>query len=282
MSSQRPRTTRPTPSARRPEGVRPGVRIRSLTYVRTGRPLSILLFLGVLAYIYSLWNNPAYIVTSVTVTGASTLSSNRVAELTGAMGTSIWSLDAQTMQNTILASPYVVSADVAVRLPNSVTVSLNEHESEIRWKNGSSYLIVDPTGTLLGIDPAVVITGTLIINDDSGVYLSPGDTVDARIVTLARTISQRIPTEAGFEIARIGWDERRGVSVISATGQTILFGTLDRIDEKLALLAQLNRERTSFAFADLRSLTPYYRDDIPFTETITQTLVISDAVEPAP
>jgi len=61
-----------------------------------------------------------------------------------------------------------------------------------------------------------------------------------------------------------------------------LFGTLDRIDEKLALLAQLNRERTIYAFADLRSLTPYYRDDIPFTETITQTLVISDAVEPAP
>ena len=282
MSSQRPRTNRPTPSTRRPEGVRPGVRIQSLTYVRTGRPLSIILLLGVLAYIYSLWNNPAYTVTSVTVTGASTLSSDRVAELSGAVGASIWSLDANTMQTTILTSPYVVSADVAVRLPNTVTVSLNEHESEIRWKNGSSYLIVDPSGTLLGIDPAVVITGTLIINDDSAVYLSPGDTVDAQIVTLARVISQRMPTEVGLEIARIGWDERRGISVISATGHTILFGTLDRIDEKLALLAQLNQERTVYAFADLRSLTPYYRDDIPFTETITQTLVISDAVEPAP
>ncbi len=282
MSSQRPRTNRPTPRTRRPEGVRPGMRIQSLTYLRTGRPLSILLVLLVLGYIYSLWNNPAYVVTSVTVTGASTLSSDRVAELSGAVGASIWSLDAQTIQTTILASPYVVSADVAVRLPNTVSVSLNEHQSEIRWKNGPTYLIVDPTGALLGIDPAVVITGTLIINDDSAVYLSPGDTVDAQIVTLARVISQRLPTEAGLDIARIGWDERRGISVVSATGQTILFGTLERIDEKLALLAQLNAERTTFAFADLRSLTPYYRDDIPFTETITQTLVISDAVEPAP
>ena len=282
MSSQRPRTNRPTPSVRRPEGVRPGVRIQALTYLRTGRPLSILLLFVVLWSIYAIWNNPAFTVTAVTVTGASTLSGERVAELTGAVGASIWSLDAQTMRTAIVASPYVVSADVAVYLPNTVTVSLNEHESEIRWKNGSSYLIVDPTGALLGTDPAVVITGTLIINDDSAVYLSPGDTVDAQIVTLARVISQRLPTEAGIEIARIGWDERRGISVVSATGQTVLFGTLERIDEKLALLAQLNDENASFAFADLRSLTPYYRADIPFTETITQTLVISDAVEPAP
>jgi cell division septal protein FtsQ len=282
VSSQRPRTNRPTPSVRRPEGVRPGMRIQALTYLRTGRPLSILLLFVVLWSIYAIWNNPAFAVTAVTVTGASTLSGERVAELTGAVGASIWSLDAQTMRTAIVASPYVVSADVAVYLPNTVTVSLNEHESEIRWKNGSSYLIVDPTGALLGIDPAVVITGTLIINDDSAVYLSPGDTVDAQIVTLARVISQRLPTEAGIEIARIGWDERRGISVVSATGQTVLFGTLERIDEKLALLAQLNDENASFAFADLRSLTPYYRADIPFTETITQTLVISDAVEPAP
>jgi cell division septal protein FtsQ len=282
VSSQRPRTTRPTPSARRPEGVRPGVRIQAWTYLRTGRPFSIILLFVVLWSIYAIWNNPAFTVSAVTVTGASTLSSERVAELTGAVGASIWSLDAQTMRTAILASPYVVSANVAVYLPNTVTVSLNEHESEIRWKNGSSYLIVDPTGALLGIDPAVVITGTLIINDDSAVSLSPGDTVDAQIVTLARVISQRLPTEAGIEIARIGWDERRGISVVSATGQTMLFGTLERIDEKLALLAQLNDENAVFAFADLRSLTPYYRADIPFTETITQTLVISDAVEPAP
>jgi hypothetical protein len=61
-----------------------------------------------------------------------------------------------------------------------------------------------------------------------------------------------------------------------------LLGTLDRIDEKLALLAQLNAENAGYAFADMRSLTPYYRDDIPLTETITQTLVLSDTVDVVP
>ncbi len=282
MSSQRPRNNRPTSSSRRPEGVRPGFRLQSMAYLGTGRPISVFLLVVLVGYVYVLTNNPEYIVKSVSVSGASTLSSERVAELTGAVGRSIWSLDATTMRAAILKNPYVVSADVRVILPNQVTVSLNEHESEMRWKNGSAYLIVNPLGELLGVDPAVVITGTLIINDDSAVVLSPGDHIDAQVVTLARVVSQRLPTEAGLDIARIGWDERRGISVITAAGQTILFGTIDRIDEKLALLAQLHRENASFAFADMRSLTPYYRDDIPFTETITQTLVLSDTVVTAP
>jgi cell division septal protein FtsQ len=282
VTTQRPRPTRTTPSTRRPEGVRPGFRLRALAYLSTGRPLSILLLIAVIGYTYMLWQDPAYIVNTVTVTGAATLSGDRVRQLTGAVGAPIWSLDAPTMRNAILKSPYVVSADVTLRLPNLVSVSLNELASEIRWKNGPSFLIVNPEGQLLGIDPAVVITGTLIINDDSAVFLSPGDTIDPRIITLARIVSQRLPTEAGLSIARIGWDERRGISILTEVGQTILMGTLDRIDEKIALLAQLNDENASYAFADMRSLTPYYRDDIPLTETITQTLVLSDTIDVVP
>jgi cell division septal protein FtsQ len=262
--------------------VRPGARLRAAAYVATGRPLSIIVLCAVIAYAYVLARNPDYIVKTVTVTGAATLSSDRVTELTGAVGAPVWSLDAESMRTAILKSPYVVSADVSIRLPNLVSVSLNEHASEIRWKNGSSFLIVNPEGELLGIDPAVVITGTLVINDDSAVLLTPGDTVDPNIITLARVAAQRLPTEAGISIARIGWDERRGISVLTEAGQTILLGTLDRIDEKLALLAQLHAEQASYAFADMRSLTPYYRDDIPMTETITQTLVLSDTVTAVP
>lgn len=282
MTPQRPRPTRITPSSRRPEGVRPGFRLRALAYLGTGRPISILLLCGVLFTIYSLSQDPGYVVKSVAVIGSTTLSSDRVTELTGAVGKPVWALNADTMQAAILQSPYVVSADVTIRLPNVVSVTLNEHASEIRWKNGSSFLIVNPEGELLGIDPAVVITGTLIINDDSAVFLSPGDTVDPNIITLARIAAQRLPTEAGVTIARIGWDERRGISILSEAGQTILLGTLDRIDEKIALLAQLDDEQASYAFADMRSLTPYYRDDIPMTETITQTLVLSDTATVVP
>lgn len=282
MTPQRPIRTRPSTANRRPEGVRPGVRIRMLAFLGTGRPLSLVVLAAALWYSVSLLQSPAYLVKTVTVTGASTLSAQRVAELSGAVGAPIWALDPDAIAATIRKSPYVVSADVTLRLPNTVTVTLNEHASEIRWKNGAAFLIVNPQGEILGVDPAVVITGTLIINDDSAVLLQPGDTLDPRIVALAQTVSQRVPTEARLDVARIGWDERRGISVVTADNRTILFGTIDRIDEKLAILAQLHREQSSFAFADLRSLTPYYRDDIPFTETITQTLVLSDTVTPQP
>lgn len=282
MTPQRPPRTRPTPSNRRPDGVRPGVRLRALAYIGTGRPLSFLILITACWYSVLLLQSPAYLVKAVTVNGASTVSAERVAGLTGAVGQSIWALDSAAIAATVRQNPYIVSADVSLALPNTVTVTLNEHASEIRWKNGSAFLIVNPQGDILGVDPAVVVTGTLIINDDSNVILQPGESVAPDVVALAQIVSQRLPAEAKLDIARIGWDERRGISVITADDRTILFGTIDRIDEKLAILAQLHRENTSFAFADVRSLTPYYRDDIPFTETITQTLVLSDTVTPQP
>jgi cell division protein FtsQ len=253
-----------------------------MSYLLTGRPLSILLCGVALWYGVSLLQNPAYVVKTVTVTGASTLSAARVSELTGAIGQPVWALDAAAIAATIRQSPYVVSADVAINLPNTVTVTMNERASEVRWKNGSLYLIIDDSGEILGIDPAVVITGTLIINDDSAVLLQPGDRVAADIIPMARSVAQRFPAEVKLDIARLGWDERRGISVITADNRTILLGTSARIDEKLAILAQLVSEQSAFAFADVRSMTPYYRDDIPFTETITQTLVLSDTVTPQP
>ncbi|MFN5932953.1 MAG: cell division protein FtsQ/DivIB, partial [Roseiflexaceae bacterium] len=153
-----------------------------------------------------------------------------------------------------------------------------EQQSEIRWKSGQWYLLVNSEGEILGIDSAVVLTGTLVINDDSGQKLVPGDTVDPDILALARDVSLRVPAETGLTVNRVGWDPIRGVSFRAGAGELILVGRPERLDEKLALLRQLRDTKAEFAFVDLRPLTAYYRLDIPVSALVTDTLdVLTDS-----
>jgi hypothetical protein len=127
-----------------------------------------------------------------------------------------------------------------------------------------------------GLIRPVVLTDTIVINDDSGKKLKAGDKVDSNVIGLARDIALRLPADAGVVIARLGWDPRRGMHVRTSTGEFLLFGNGDRLDEKIAILKQLHANKAEFAFADLRPLTPYYRADIPLSEVITDTPILSE------
>lgn len=277
MSSmrRRPANDNPPPPRRR-RGVRPGNRILLIEFVQSGRIISLGLVLVVLYYaIQMLWSG-TYVVQTVNVVGAVTMSRQRVSEIAAVNGIPIWSVDADTIRARLLANPYVTSASVQVQLPDTVLITITEQKSEIRWKSGQWYLIVNGEGELLGIDSAVVLTDTIVINDDSGKKLKTGDMVDSNVIGLARDMALRLPADAGVVIARLGWDPRRGMHVRTSTGEMVLFGGSERLDEKIAILKQLRAQKAEFVFADLRPLTPYYRADIPLSEVITETPVLSE------
>ena len=277
MSSvrRRPLNDNPPPSRRR-RGVRPGRRILLIEFVQSGRIISLGLVFVVLYYaVQMLWSG-MYVVQTVNVEGAATMSRQRVSELAAVNGMPIWSVDPNAIRARLLANPYVTSASVQVQLPDVVVITITEQKSEIRWKSGQWYLIVNGEGDLLGIDAAVVLTDTIVINDYSGKKLKAGDKVDSAVIGLARDITLRLPVDAGVVIARLGWDPRRGMHVRTSSGELILFGGSERLDEKIAILKQLRANKAEFGFADLRSMTPYYRADVPLSQVITETQVLSD------
>ena len=51
--------------------------------------------------------------------------------------------------------------------------------------------------------------------------------------------------------------------ITTADNRTIIFGTSDRLDEKLAVLGTLIGDGTAFTTLDLRPATPFYRNDAP-------------------
>lgn len=277
MSAERRRPLNDSPpSARRRRGVRLGARMLLLEFIKSGRIISLGLVLVVLYFaVQMLWSG-TYVVQTIEVAGAATMSRQRVSELAAVSGMPIWSVDPDAIRARLLANPYVTSASIQVQLPDVVLITITEQKSEIRWKSGQWYLIVNGEGELLGIDSAVVLTNTIVINDDSGKKLKAGDTVDSKAIGLARDLVLRLPVDAGVVIARLGWDSRRGMYVRTSDGALVLFGESNRLDEKIAILKQLQTNNAEFAFVDLRPLTPYYRADVPLNETITEIEILSD------
>ena len=259
------------PTTRRRRGVRPGRRLQVQQFVKSGRIISVALLVVVTWYAMQMMWSDAYVVRTVNVVGAATMSRQRVIDMTELADVSIWTVQPDAVRARLLANPYVTTASVEIQLPDTVTITLSEQQSEIRWKSGQWYLLVNSEGEILGIDSAVVLTGTLVINDDSGQKLTPGDTVDPDILALARDISLRVPAETGLTVSRVGWDPIRGVSFRAGAGELILVGRPERLDEKLALLRQLRDTKAEFAFVDLRPLTAYYRLDIPVSALVTDT-----------
>ncbi|NBU63453.1 MAG: FtsQ-type POTRA domain-containing protein [Chloroflexia bacterium] len=264
------------PPSRRRRGVRPGSRIMLIGFVQSGRIISLGLVLVVVYYCMQIFWSGMYVVHTVNVAGAVTMSSQRVSELAAVKGKSIWSVDTNAIRARLLANPYVTSAAVQIQLPDVVSITITEQKSEIRWKSGQWYYIVNSDGELLGNDLTVVLTDTIVINDDSGKRRKAGDKVDSAVIALARDMALRLPADAGVTIARLGWDPRRGMHVLTSTHEFVLFGTSNRLDEKIAILKQLRVNKVEFGFADLRPLTAYYRVDVPLSEVLTDTATLSE------
>lgn len=275
-SRRRPYEQTPSSGVRRSTQVRPGVRLRLRAFIVSGRVLSMALVILVLYFAVTMTWSDAYTVRNVVVEGATTMSTQRVSEIADVVDLPIWQVEGDAIEARLRTNPYVISANVHVQLPDTVRVVLQEQQSEIRWKNGEWYLIVDAEGNVLGIDTAVILTDTLVIYDERDIALTAGDTVDSEVLSLARDVYLRVPADAGVPVSQIRWHDQRGLSIRTTTNQLVLFGTRDRLDEKIALLATLNKSNAEFAFADLRPLTPYYRVDIPVMFLAPTTMPISD------
>ena len=279
MSSQR--RTDPN-GVRRPRNVRPGPRVRIVQFINSGRIASALLLIMVVYWAIQMVWSDQYTVRRVLVVGANIISEQRINEMIAIDGMSIWAVNPDAIESILQASPYVVSASVQVQLPDTVQITLYEQQSELRWKSGEWHLIVDDAGAIVGVDTAVVLTNTLVINDDSGQSLSEGDVLDMTVLNMAKTVYLRLPVEASLQIERMGWDPRRGLTINTTANQLILLGDAERVDVKIQILHELKLRGAEYVFADVRSQTPYYRDTIPpqallaTTEVLTDTATLSD------
>jgi cell division protein FtsQ len=257
-------------AARSGSAVRPGPRRAVGSWIASGRLFSLLSLIAALGGLLYIATSPRFTVQQIVVEGAQAMQADAVAELSGAQGRSIWMIDAQQIVDQLKTSAYIEHASATLALPDRLTIAVSERRPEVRWQSGGMLYLLDANGRVLGTDKTAPLTNTLVIEDASNRPLRPNDTVDADALQLGRLLSLRLPAELSLQPARIGWDLDSRIFVTTTDNRTIIFGTSENIDSKLAILDMLLKDGTAFTLLDLRPNTPFYRNDVPENATPTE------------
>jgi cell division protein FtsQ len=241
--------------------VRPGPRRAVSSWIASGRIASLLALIAALGGLLYVATAPRFTVRAIAVEGAQAMQPSAVAELAGARGQSIWLLDTQDVVERLKANAYIEDASASIALPDQLTIKVSERKPEIRWQSGGALYLLDSSGRVLDADTAAPISDTLVIEDRSNRPLQPNDTVDADAIKLGRLLSLRLPAELGLRPAHIGWNLDTKIFVTTIDNRTIIFGSSEHLDDKLAVLGTLLADGTAFTLLDLRPSTPFYRND---------------------
>jgi cell division protein FtsQ len=264
------RRARAARAARGGSAVRPGPRRAVGSWVASGRLFSLLSLIAALGGLLYIATSPRFTVQQIVVEGAQAMQADAIAELSGAQGHSIWMIDAQQLVDQLKTSAYIENASASVALPDRLTIAVTERRPEVRWQTGGLLYLLDANGRVLSTDKTAPLTNTLVIEDASNRPLRPNDTVDADALQLGRLLSLRLPAELSLQPAHIGWDPESRIFVTMIDNRTIIFGTSENLDSKLAILATLLKDGTAFTLLDLRPNTPFYRNDVPENATPTE------------
>ncbi|KAB8142048.1 FtsQ-type POTRA domain-containing protein [Chloroflexia bacterium SDU3-3] len=259
-----PLGARPGPR-RRPaaaEAATPGPRHTLAEWVASGHVASAALLVVSLFSIVYIFTNNRFTVQNVQVDGAEVMKPADVIKQADAFEQSIWYVDTAEVVRRLKASAYIADASASVALPDTLLVDVVERRPQIRWKNGGSLFFVDASGRVLGdADPTAAVSDTLVIEDHSAQALKPNDYVDSDALSLANALALRLTPETGVQPISINWSDDKGVYVLAPDNKTIIFGTSERLDEKLVVLDRLLKDGSVFTLLDLRPQTPYYRNE---------------------
>lgn len=115
------------------------------------------------------------------------------------------------------------------------------------------------SATAAAAPSASVLTGNSIVVLDTTPNrgLHPGDYVDGDALEVARRVALRA-SEIPAPLQRITWHQDQGVA-LQLANKTVVIGTSERLDEKLAILVKVLRDQTPFSWLDLRPSAPYLR-----------------------
>lgn len=241
--------------------VRPDARRVILDGLKSGRLVSLLIFLISMLGLAYVLTSGRYSIQHITVEGVNALKADQVIAESGIFGHSIWFVGADATEARLRANPYVDTVQVQLALPDQALIRLVERRPEVRWQAGNVQYLVDGQGRVLAAAQEPASPDVLVVIDRTTPELKPGDQIDTDALTLTRALALRLPGEIGFTPAQIGWDFGLGVYIRSASGQTIVFGQSKQLDRKLVILDTLLKDQTPFTYLDLRPSNPFYQND---------------------
>lgn len=205
-----------------------------------------------------LLRSPYFTVRSVEVVGAQHVSPEEVKQLTGVEpGVNIFSLRAKDVSQAVAGHPWIRSIELTRRLPGQVVLQVQERHPLFLVPYRTSFLEVAGDGVILAVRPTLsgqalpLVTGFTVQNEVRLGQRLP----DQAVGEIGRCL-QGLPAEFLAQVAEIHLDAGGDFTLYTLSGQQILLGRPENIEQKLALLrgtlAELKAQGQVAASIDVR------------------------------
>jgi hypothetical protein len=237
------------------------VRLPGLPVVRPGMRLLTAALLAVAAWLLqSVLTADSFRVGEASVHGAELLTSGQVRSIAGVDGVLVFLVDPQAVEAVLLQQPEVEAADVRVRWPNRVEISLQERRPVVEWDDASLtwWLSSDGVAFLKRGEREGLVRLTsgeplLSISDDP---LAPA--VEPEVLEAAVVLSTQLPEAQVLHI-----DRQHGFWMEDGTGCSAYFGFGGDMVKKARLYhfirQYLEQQRIEPAIVSVEDVSaPYY------------------------
>jgi len=195
-----------------------------------------LVVVAVLAWMgWEVFRSSLFRVTRFRVTGSETVGQAEIVQAANLWDQSIFLADFGAAAERVRALPGIQDARVRGELPDCCAIEVVEREPQLVWQVAEARYWVDGEGFVLpsGENPA----RALVIVDSTGQPMAQGDRVDAGAVRTVQQLDRLLPTD--LRPAHYEYDLQTGITMPSGTGWRACFGTDERLDAKVRVLAAI-------------------------------------------
>ena len=225
--------------------------------VDRAKVLSLVCLAVLMWLLFYFFTSERFFVYGVELSGNQFVSVEEIFEQSDLDSLSIFFVHPSEVSQRLLELANIKGAQVTVRLPNRVAITVTERSPQVIVKIKGLEYWVDSEGIILParghLEQAIVV----VVEDD--IDLKPGDSFDVEALHTAQQLHELLP-----EVSRVAYSQATGVSVTADQGWSVVFGNSENLPAKVAiyssLMKRLGREGTEVAVVDLRyEGKPYYR-----------------------
>lgn len=201
--------------------------------------MSFLFTAGVVAGLVSLLRAPQLAVsaTSTQIGGAQRIAMERVYQVSGLEGQSIFLVRPAEVAARIGQEPGIAGVDIHVRLPNQVLIDVREHVPIVAWHGITTTVWLTADGIEV---PQAGAAPPLQLADRTGLAIAASRAHWPRVLPAAVALHQALP-----QVTELYYGQLEGLYFRSPEGWTVWLGDTGEVATKLALLKSAGREITA-------------------------------------
>ncbi len=206
---------------------------------------------------YAIFVSSNFYVYGAEVQGNTVVTPEEVYAVSELEGVSAFWVDPAAVASRVETLPNVRAAQVKVRLPARVIITVEERTPEFIWQTGENRWWVDADGVI--VPPRAELAEVLTIIDTQAEIVSPGQALDPTIIEAAESLRRLLP-----ELLVLNYSRATGISFTTREGWPIYLGDGQDMDAKLTILVNLRQDLlargVSPQFIDVRFVDkPFYR-----------------------